>query len=196
MAANGNGAAAAVAAALSGAGGGVAAASGDAAAAPEPYAAMAEALLRGLGSLDAAAAADVVVPAGGDDDVLGVGLDDGEEIDDAILEEEDDGIELHAEGEVEEPMDASAPPLVPVASAPGEATAPAVRPKEISSGRAQWHAQAAQRVDRGASEGERRAYWQSASWVQRRLAVNRLACVSFHGLPFFSTYPNLAAARI
>ena len=182
-----------------------AASGGGGAATPAPYAAMAEALLRGLGSFEAAAAVVGNPLPGGDDDVLGIGLDDGEEIDDAILEDEDDGgdggeggngVEIHAVGEIDEPMDAQASSSVPAASAPGVAAAPAVRPKEVVSGRAQWHAQAAPRADRGASEGERREYWRSASWIQRRLAVNRLACVSFHGLPFFSTYPNLAAARI
>ena len=132
-----------------------------------PYAAMAEALLRGLGSLDAAAApveataAVEAAPVGGVDDLLGEGDDDGAAIDDRILEDDNaDGIEIHATGEVDEPMDASAPSSVPASSAPDVATTPAVRPKELqTSGRAQWHAQAAQRAVQGASEGDKRNYW-------------------------------------
>ena len=168
----------------------------EAAADQSPYVAMAAALARGLGVLDAAAdPAANPIPIEDDDEILGDAEDDGGVINEAILE--DDGVAIHAVGDIEEEsMDQAAPPAVPEAPTTVVAAAPAVRPKESVSGRAQWHAQAGPRADRGTSEGERRLYWRSASWLQRRLVVNRLTCVSFHGLPFFDTYPNLAATRI
>ena len=39
-------------------------------------------------------------------------------------------------------------------------------------------------------------YWRSANPIQRRIAVNLMCCVSFHEMPFFDSFPNLAAARI
>ena len=127
------------------------------------YAAMADALAWGLGALDAAAAggtapavtAAVIPVGGGDDDILGGVVDDGGEIDDAILEDDGrtvDEVVLLANEEIEA-MDDSTPAVVPAATLapPVGVPAPVVRPKETAAGRAQWHAQAGPRADRGAS---------------------------------------------
>ena len=160
MSTSSNTAAAAAAAATIPAGG-----DGAAAAVTTSFERMTEALTRGLGVLDAAAAGNLCpIPAAAvdtatDNVLLGDGgdaEDDGGVIDDAILE--DDSLEIHAVGNVEEAMDELAAPPVPVASSTVAAASPAVRPKESVSGRAQWHAQAGPRADRGASEGERRKY--------------------------------------
>ena len=186
-----------------------AASSSAAAAAASPYAIIQAALERGLGALDAAAATHAAGPAAaattalpandGDELLRGGEEDDGGDIDDAILEETggaEEAVVIHAEGEIDEPMESGAPSLVPAGSAPVDAAARAVRPKESPAANLQWHAQAGPRADRGASEEERKNYWRSAGWHQRRMAVNRQCCVSFHWLPFFESMPNLAVARV